>query len=56
MKVGFVGVVEREETAPVVDELNDWNIFLNGAVGSRGVVNHRRFYIVVLQSLSTPIF
>ena len=53
MKIIFEGIVEGEETIPVVSELNSWDVVLNGAIGSRGIVDHGGFKIVILYEISS---
>lgn len=42
------GVVEGEESSPVIYELDRGDLFLDGIVGGRGVVDHSGFEVVIL--------
>ena len=50
MEECFVRVIEGEKTTPIIHELDSWDILLDRTVGSRRIVDHCGFNIVVLNS------
>ena len=42
------GIIEGEETTPIINELNCRDLFLNGIVRSRRIVDHGCFEVIIL--------